>query len=85
MKALISVSDKSGIVEFAKELEKLGVEIISTGGTYKKLKENDVKVTEISDYTGFPECLDGRVKTLFRWKSKNTSSKSTCRNISHEK
>ena len=64
MKALISVSDKSGIVEFAKELEKLGVEIISTGGTYKKLKENDVKVTEISDYTGFPECLDGRVKTL---------------------
>ena len=64
MKALISVSDKSGIVEFAKELEKLGIEIISTGGTYKKLKENDVKVTEISDYTGFPECLDGRVKTL---------------------
>lgn len=64
MKALISVSDKSGIVEFAKELEKLGIEIISTGGTYKKLQENDVKVTEISEYTGFPECLDGRVKTL---------------------
>ena len=64
MKALISVSDKSGIVEFAKELEKLGVEIISTGGTYRKLKEDGVKVTEISDYTGFPECLDGRVKTL---------------------
>lgn len=64
MKALISVSDKSGIVEFAKELEKIGIEIISTGGTYKKLKEEGVTVTEISDYTGFPECLDGRVKTL---------------------
>ena len=64
MKALISVSDKSGIVEFAKELEKIGIEIISTGGTYKKLKEEGVTVTEISDYTVFPECLDGRVKTL---------------------
>ena len=64
MKALISVSDKTGIVEFAKELEKCGVEIISTGGTYKKLKEEGVKAIEISDLTGFPECLDGRVKTL---------------------
>ena len=64
MKALISVSDKTGIVEFAKELEKLGVEIISTGGTYKKLKEENVNAIEISDLTGFPECLDGRVKTL---------------------
>ena len=64
MKALISVSDKTGIVEFAKELESLGIEIVSTGGTYKKLKEEGVKAIEISDLTGFPECLDGRVKTL---------------------
>ncbi len=64
MKALISVSDKTGIVEFAKELEKLNIQIISTGGTYKVLKENGLNVTEISELTGFPECLDGRVKTL---------------------
>ncbi len=64
MKALISVSDKTGIVEFAKELQNLDIEIISTGGTYKKLKEEGLKVTEISELTGFPECLDGRVKTL---------------------
>lgn len=64
MKALISVSDKTGIVEFAKRLEKQGIEIISTGGTYKKLKEEGINVMEISELTGFPECLDGRVKTL---------------------
>lgn len=64
MRALISVSDKTGIVEFAKELEKLGVEIISTGGTHKKLKEAGIKVRGISEVTNFPECLDGRVKTL---------------------
>lgn len=64
MRALISVSDKTGIVEFSKELEALGIEIISTGGTYKKLKEEGVKAIEISELTGFPECLDGRVKTL---------------------
>lgn len=64
MRALISVSDKTGIVEFAKELEGMGIEIISTGGTYKKLKEEGVKAIEISELTGFPECLDGRVKTL---------------------
>lgn len=64
MKALISVSDKTGIVDFAKELETLGIEIISTGGTFKKLKEENVNAIEISDLTGFPECLDGRVKTL---------------------
>ncbi|MBE5960129.1 MAG: bifunctional phosphoribosylaminoimidazolecarboxamide formyltransferase/IMP cyclohydrolase [Lachnospiraceae bacterium] len=64
MRALISVSDKTGIVEFAKELENLGVEIISTGGTYHKLTEAGVKAMEISELTGFPECLDGRVKTL---------------------
>ncbi len=64
MKALISVSDKTGIVEFAKKLEQLGIEIISTGGTFKILKEENVNAIEISDLTGFPECLDGRVKTL---------------------
>jgi len=64
VKALISVSDKTGIVEFAKELEGLGIEIVSTGGTYKKLKEENVNAIEISELTGFRECLDGRVKTL---------------------
>lgn len=64
MRALISVSDKTGIVELAKELTSLGVEIISTGGTYKKLQEEGVTAIEISELTGFPECLDGRVKTL---------------------
>lgn len=64
MRALISVSDKSGIVELAKELNGLGIEIISTGGTYKKLKESGIPAIEVSELTGFPECLDGRVKTL---------------------
>lgn len=64
MRALISVSDKTGIVDVAKQLVELGIEIISTGGTYQKLKEENVPATEISDITGFPECLDGRVKTL---------------------
>jgi phosphoribosylaminoimidazolecarboxamide formyltransferase/IMP cyclohydrolase len=63
-RALISVSDKSGIVEFAKELQDLGVALLSTGGTYKLLKENNLEVTEVSEYTGFPEMMDGRVKTL---------------------
>lgn len=64
MRALISVSDKTGIVELAKELVLLGVEIISTGGTYHKLQQEGVAAMEISELTGFPECLDGRVKTL---------------------
>ncbi|WP_167958219.1 bifunctional phosphoribosylaminoimidazolecarboxamide formyltransferase/IMP cyclohydrolase [Anaerosporobacter faecicola] len=64
MRALISVSDKTGIVEFAKELVGLGIEIISTGGTYNKLKSEGIPAIEISELTGFPECLDGRVKTL---------------------
>jgi phosphoribosylaminoimidazolecarboxamide formyltransferase/IMP cyclohydrolase len=64
MRALISVSDKTGVEELAKELENLGIDIISTGGTYKKLLEANIKVTEISQVTGFAECLDGRVKTL---------------------
>ena len=63
-RALISVSDKSGIVEFAQALIGFGVEILSTGGTFKLLKENNITVTEVSDYTGFPEMMDGRVKTL---------------------
>ena len=64
MRALLSVSDKSGIVEFAKGLESLGWEIISTGGTYKKLSEAGVAVIEIDEVTKFPECFNGRVKTL---------------------
>ncbi len=64
MRALISVSDKTGIVELAKELISLGIEIISTGGTYGKLKEAGIPAVEVSELTGFPECLDGRVKTL---------------------
>lgn len=64
MRALLSVSDKTGIVELAKELVNLGIEIISTGGTAKVLKEAGVEVVRISDITGFKECLDGRVKTL---------------------
>lgn len=63
-RALISVSDKTGVVEFTKELNKLGVEILSTGGTAKLLRENNIPVVEVSEYTGFPEMLDGRVKTL---------------------
>jgi len=62
--ALISVSDKIGIVEFARELSRLGVAILSTGGTAKLLKDAGLSVTEVSDYTGFPEMLDGRLKTL---------------------
>ena len=63
-RALISVSDKTGITEFAKILQSFGVEIISTGGTARALREAGVSVIEMSDYTGFPEMLDGRVKTL---------------------
>ena len=63
-RALISVSDKTGIVEFAAALAKFGAEIISTGGTAKTLRENNIKVTEVAEITGFPEMMDGRVKTL---------------------
>jgi len=63
-KALISVSRKEGVVELAKELKELGFEIISTGGTYNLLKESGVEAVQVSDITGFPEILDGRVKTL---------------------
>ena len=63
-RALISVSDKNGLVEFAKQLAGYGVEILSTGGSAKKLAEAGIKVMEVGDYTGFPEMMDGRVKTL---------------------
>ncbi|MBA4143487.1 MAG: bifunctional phosphoribosylaminoimidazolecarboxamide formyltransferase/IMP cyclohydrolase [Nitrosospira sp.] len=62
--ALISASDKTGIVEFASELCRMGVTILSTGGTARILKDSGLAVTEVGDYTGFPEMLDGRVKTL---------------------
>ncbi|QCI64750.1 bifunctional phosphoribosylaminoimidazolecarboxamide formyltransferase/IMP cyclohydrolase [Phreatobacter stygius] len=63
-RALISVSDKTGIVDFARELAGLGVALVSTGGTYKTLKDAGLAVTEVADLTGFPEMMDGRVKTL---------------------
>ncbi|NBV41819.1 bifunctional phosphoribosylaminoimidazolecarboxamide formyltransferase/IMP cyclohydrolase PurH, partial [bacterium] len=64
MRALISVSDKSGLVPFAKELHNLGIQIISTGGTFQLLKDNQIPAIPIDAVTGFPEMLDGRVKTL---------------------
>ncbi|EKT58087.1 bifunctional phosphoribosylaminoimidazolecarboxamide formyltransferase/IMP cyclohydrolase [Providencia burhodogranariea] len=63
-RALLSVSDKTGVVEFAKALSQRGVELLSTGGTAKLLADSGLTVTEVSDYTGFPEMMDGRVKTL---------------------
>ncbi len=63
-RALLSVSDKTGIVEFATALSSHGVELLSTGGTYALLRDNGLTVTEVSEYTGFPEMMDGRVKTL---------------------
>lgn len=63
-RAIISVSDKSGIVEFATELALLGVEILSTGGTKRKLEEAGISVVGVTEYTGFAEMMDGRVKTL---------------------
>ena len=63
-RALISVSDKTGVVEFAKGLHELGVEIISTGGTLKTIAAAGIPVIPVSEVTGFPEMMDGRVKTL---------------------
>lgn len=63
-RVLLSVSDKDGLVEFSQELTKMGIDLISTGGTFKALKDADIPVTEVSDVTGFPEMMDGRVKTL---------------------
>jgi len=63
-RALLSVTDKSGIADFARQLRELGVELISTGGTAKLLRDSGVEVKDVSDVTGFPEMLDGRVKTM---------------------
>ena len=63
-RAIISVTDKSGIIEFARQLAGFGIDILSTGGTAKTLKEAGIAVTDVSQYTGFPEMMDGRVKTL---------------------
>jgi phosphoribosylaminoimidazolecarboxamide formyltransferase/IMP cyclohydrolase len=63
-RALISVSNKAGIVDFSRALADLGIELLSTGGTFRLLQENDIPVIEVSDYTGFEEMMDGRVKTL---------------------
>jgi phosphoribosylaminoimidazolecarboxamide formyltransferase / IMP cyclohydrolase len=63
-KALLSVSDKSGIVEFARELETYNIQFISTGGTARILRTNGLEIMEVADYTGYPELMDGRVKTL---------------------
>src|SRR2546421_7971643 len=63
-RALISVSDKTGIVDFARELKRFEVEIISTGGTAKVLRDAGIEIRDVSDVTGFPEMMDGRVKTL---------------------
>lgn len=63
-RVLISVSDKTGVADFAKSLSSFGVEFLSTGGTAKMLRDEGMKVTDVSEYTGFPEMMDGRVKTL---------------------
>ena len=63
-RALISLTDKSGIEEFAGQLQDIGIEILSTGGTAKKMRENGIAVKDVAEFTGFPEMLDGRVKTL---------------------
>ncbi len=63
-RALVSVSDKTGIVEFCRGLNQQGIELLSTGGTFKLLTENNIPAIEVSEYTGFPEMMDGRVKTL---------------------
>ena len=63
-RVLISVFDKTGVVELAKSLTNLGVEILSTGGTANALRDANIPVTDVSDYTKFPEIMDGRVKTI---------------------
>ncbi|SVD50117.1 uncharacterized protein METZ01_LOCUS402971, partial [marine metagenome] len=64
VKALISVYDKTGVIEFAKSLQKVGMDLVSTGGTYQALSDAGLKVQQVSELTGFPEILGGRVKTL---------------------
>ena len=68
-RALLSVSDKTGLVEFARGLAERGIELLSTGGTAKALKAAGLKVTDVSEFTGFPEMLDGRVKTCLLYTS----------------
>ena len=63
-RALISVFDKTGVVELSQSLHKLGVEILSTGGTAKTLRASNISVTDVSEYTQFPEIMDGRLKTI---------------------
>src|SRR2546430_16894758 len=63
-RAILSVTDKTGLVDFARRLDGMGVELISTGGTAKLLRDSGIRVKDISELTGFPEMLDGRVKTL---------------------
>src|SRR3546814_10928757 len=63
-RALLSVSDKTGLVDFGKALSGFGIEILSTGGTFKALKDAGIAVKEVAEHTGFPEMMDGRVKTL---------------------
>mgnify|MGYP003325076469 FL=1 len=63
-RALISVSDKAGVIEFAQSLRALGVEILSTGGTYQLLEKSGIDAVQVSNHTGFPEIMSGRVKTL---------------------
>ena len=85
-RALISVSDKTGIVELAQALADKGVELLSTGGTAGLIAEQGIAVTEISDYTGFPEMMAGRVKTLHprymaAFSAVAVSTKPSCRNM----
>src|SRR5256714_15464132 len=63
-RAILSVTDKSGLADFARKLSGMGVELISTGGTAKLLRDSGIEVKDVSDLTGFPEMLDGRVKTM---------------------
>src|SRR3546814_1604010 len=63
-RALLSVSDKTGLVDFGRALSGFGIEILSTGGTFKALKDAGIAVKEVAEHTGFPEMMDGRVKTL---------------------
>src|SRR5580658_68427 len=64
MRVLISVTDKTGVIEFARDLSALGAELISTGGTARLLRDSGIPVRDVSEVTGFPEMLDGRVKTM---------------------
>src|SRR2546422_6817555 len=81
-RALVSVHDKTGVVELARALRELGVELLSTGGTARLLRDSGVPVREVADVTGFPEMLDGRVKTLHP-KIHGGDRKSTRLNSSH--